>query len=109
MEPELSVDPDEGVRIAWPDGHQSSFTFPKLRSLCPCAMCHVHGVAGPGPPGLSGPSAPGHRLLRVEPIGRYAVCFLWGDGHSSGIYSWDYLRSRCDCIACRLAREAEGS
>ena len=27
----------------------------------------------------------------VEPIGRYAVRFIFDDGHDSGIYSWEYL------------------
>jgi DUF971 family protein len=25
----------------------------------------------------------------------------WSDGHGSGIYSFDYLRSICSCAACR--------
>lgn len=27
----------------------------------------------------------------VEPTGRYAVRFIFDDGHDSGIYSWEYL------------------
>ena len=27
----------------------------------------------------------------AEPVGRYAVRLKFSDGHSSGIYSWDYL------------------
>ena len=27
----------------------------------------------------------------VEPTGRYALRFVFDDGHDSGIYSWDYL------------------
>ena len=37
----------------------------------------------------------------VEPAGRYAVVFQWNDGHSSGIYSWDFLRRHCQCEECR--------
>ena len=29
---------------------------------------------------------------RLEPVGNYAVRILFDDGHSTGIYSWSYLR-----------------
>jgi DUF971 family protein len=28
----------------------------------------------------------------IEYVGRYALQFNWSDGHSTGIYSYDYLR-----------------
>jgi DUF971 family protein len=40
----------------------------------------------------------------VEPAGHYAVVFKWNDGHSSGIYSWDFLRRNCQCEECRKLR-----
>jgi len=27
----------------------------------------------------------------VEPIGNYAVRLIFGDGHDTGLYTWDYL------------------
>ena len=30
-------------------------------------------------------------VVELEPIGNYAVKPVFSDGHSSGIYSWDYL------------------
>jgi DUF971 family protein len=30
-------------------------------------------------------------ILRVEPVGNYAVRIVFDDLHDSGIYSWDYL------------------
>jgi DUF971 family protein len=32
-------------------------------------------------------------ILEVKPIGNYAVRLVFDDLHSTGIYSWDYLRS----------------
>jgi len=32
-----------------------------------------------------------YELLRLTPVGNYAVAAVWGDGHDTGIYSWDYL------------------
>ncbi len=30
-------------------------------------------------------------IVRVEPVGNYAVRIVFDDGHSTGIYSWSYL------------------
>lgn len=32
-------------------------------------------------------------ILEVHPIGNYAVRLVFDDMHSTGIYSWDYLRA----------------
>ena len=44
------------------------------------------------------------RALQV--VGNYALQATWSDGHSAGIYSWQYLRRICPCPACRKARQA---
>ena len=31
-------------------------------------------------------------ILEIKPIGNYAVRLVFDDMHSTGIYSWDYLR-----------------
>ena len=28
----------------------------------------------------------------IEPVGNYAVKLVFSDGHSTGIYTWDYLK-----------------
>ena len=35
-----------------------------------------------------------------QPVGRYALRIIWDDGHDSGIYSWDRLRTMCPCEQC---------
>ncbi len=37
----------------------------------------------------------------LELVGRYAIRIWWQDGHSSGIYTFDYLRDLCPCQECR--------
>ena len=40
-------------------------------------------------------TVPGKRnvaILEVHPVGNYAVRLVFDDMHSTGIYSWDYLR-----------------
>ncbi|MFB3073931.1 MAG: gamma-butyrobetaine hydroxylase-like domain-containing protein [Candidatus Methylomirabilales bacterium] len=41
------------------------------------------------------------RIAQMAPVGRYALSFTWSDGHSTGIYSFDFLRSLCPCEICR--------
>jgi DUF971 family protein len=35
-------------------------------------------------------------LEQVSAVGSYAIQFLWSDGHSTGIYTWDYLKQACE-------------
>ncbi len=30
-------------------------------------------------------------ITNIEPVGTYAVCLHFDDGHNTGIYSWDWL------------------
>lgn len=34
-------------------------------------------------------------LVKIEPVGHYAMKLTFDDGHDSGIYSWDYLYQLC--------------
>ena len=41
-------------------------------------------------------TVPGKRnveILRVEPVGNYAVRLVFDDMHDSGLYTWDYLHA----------------
>jgi DUF971 family protein len=37
-------------------------------------------------------------------VGRYALQFLWSDGHDTGIYPYEMLRKICLCDECVKAR-----
>ncbi len=41
------------------------------------------------------------KMLNVEQVGAYAMRIDWSDGHSTGIYSFDYLRRICPCRECQ--------
>jgi DUF971 family protein len=90
------------LAIEWDDGHQSEYPLAGLRAACPCAQCkggHEHmGDAG-SPEMLQQPLPPGAvgELAGLEQVGSYALQPVWKDGHSYGIYSWDYLRQLCPC------------
>ena len=106
MEPKIEIDPD-GLVFEWPDGHQTRYTFERLRSLCPCASCAEQGIGHRGLRIVEPPSGPAIRLARLERVGNYALCPTWEDGHATGIYSWASLRRGCDCFACRMERRGE--
>lgn len=101
----------KGLEIDWADGHRSEWGFVWLRNACPCATCvderKSQGRKAGQPkakpaellPMYSPPVKPGS----AQAVGRYALQFNWLDGHSAGIYSWEYLRRSCQCRECTFA------
>jgi DUF971 family protein len=43
--------------------------------------------------------------MEYQTIGRYAVQFLWSDGHYTGLYPYDGLRKACPCPECTAAKQ----
>jgi DUF971 family protein len=88
--------------LTWDDGHSGPVSLKTLRDACPCAGCKGESVLfREVPPAPSDISAPGRdTLLRAEPVGSYALKFSWADGHDQGIYTWELLRSLCECESC---------
>jgi DUF971 family protein len=82
------------VRISWNDGHIGEYTPQYLRGFCPCALCQGHGTE------RSFISVPQAQIQEIRAVGNYAIEFRWHGGHSTGIYSFDYLRALCPCAAC---------
>jgi Mrp family chromosome partitioning ATPase/DUF971 family protein len=97
LEPADIVHLAEGklLQVVWTDGHQSEYPLEYLRGWCPCAECQGHGGT------RHFVRAPTAELAGWEPVGRYAVCFRWQDGHATGIYSYRYLRELCACRRCK--------
>ena len=94
------------LTIGWADDHETIFDMTALRWLCPCAYCR--GEAGmPGwldsAPTLTAEQT---RLTDLHLVGNYAVAPHWGDGHSTGFYSFTLLRDRCPCNVCTARRAA---
>jgi DUF971 family protein len=104
----------KGLEIDWRDGHRSSWSFAWLRAACPCATCVEERKADGRKPGQPKPKpaellpmyTPPSKPASAHAVGRYAIQFNWLDGHSGGIYSWEYLRRVCQCGECTFA-EAE--
>ncbi len=47
------------------------------------------------------------RGVQAQPVGHYAVQFAFSDGHTTGIYSFEYFREICPCTDCRTGRNGE--
>jgi DUF971 family protein len=77
----------EVLEISWDDGHVSKFALRFLRGWCPCAVCQGHFQTE-----HKFIAVPKATLNDVEPVGSYAIKPIWADGHTSGIYAYEYLR-----------------
>ena len=87
--------------MEWSDGHTGRHTLQSLRRSCPCAACKTEREEQDD---LLPILTTGKNTLRsVEPIGRYALQLRWADGHSTGIYTYSYLRQLCECDSCHAA------
>ncbi len=75
------------LEIAFADGRSFRLPFEFLRVYSPSAEVRGHG---PGQEVLQ----TGKRdvdIRTLEAVGSYAVQPVFSDGHSTGIYTWDYL------------------
>jgi DUF971 family protein len=75
------------MEIAFADGRSFRLPYEYLRVYSPSAEVRGHG---PGQEVLQ----TGKRDIEIralEAVGSYAVQPVFSDGHSTGIYSWDYL------------------
>ena len=91
--------------IEWDDKHLGRHLLSSLRSYCPCASCRTEGGDSGGMIMLPVLTPGQHELVGIEPVGAYALQLIWGDGHRTGIYSFDYLREICECEDCLNKRK----
>jgi DUF971 family protein len=81
------------LALSFEDGEELYLGLPMLRRACPCAACQgepdalgrvLRPVVELGPLAFD--------LVKLDPVGGYALQIGWGDGHATGLYSFDYLR-----------------
>ncbi len=86
------------LAIQWSDGTESFIPLEKLRQHCPCAGCKgetdILGNLYKNPEQKL--TAAAFQLVRIVGVGGYAIQPAWGDGHATGIYSFDYLKRVAD-------------
>lgn len=86
------------VRITWADGYRSVYSLDYLRQICPCATCNEQR-SNQDPLRLLTPDqmvtkGELRRDRPVEKVGNYALQFFWADGHSYGVYTYEFLRQK---------------
>lgn len=93
----VPVKEDALLRILWDDDLLSDYPLEYLRGWCPCAACQGHGVER-------------HFVIVEDPqlsaitrVGHYALNPHWADGHETGIYTFEYLRSLSEQLATEHA------
>jgi DUF971 family protein len=81
------------LAIKWDESDESFIPLEQLRRACPCAGCKgevdVMGNLYKNPAKPFSPNS--FQLRQLNPVGGYAIQPVWGDGHSTGLYSFDYL------------------
>ncbi len=110
---DMDADPSKKtITIVWKDSHTSVYPYDYIRKNCPCAHCKDSKESQKRSPGgglvelklinedVVGTSSD---IVEVEDVGRYALKFTWGDGHDTGIYSFEHLREICPCDKCKEA------
>jgi DUF971 family protein len=75
------------LELTFDDGSRFRLPCEYLRVYSPSAEVRGHG---PGEEVLQ-LGKENVNIAQIEPVGTYAVCLHFDDGHNTGIYSWDTL------------------
>jgi ATP-binding protein involved in chromosome partitioning len=90
VEPVPAASGGHRLAIYWSDGQKYTYSARMLRFACPCAVC-VDEFSGQRKVVLD--TIPEDVALeKALPVGRYGVNLVWSDKHSTGIYTYSYLR-----------------
>lgn len=76
------------LTVSFDDGQHYDLPAELLRVLSPSAEVQGHSpeqrVTVPGKKAV--------RIVRLDPVGNYAIRITFDDGHDTGLYMWEYLR-----------------
>ncbi len=91
---QIKITEKTNLFVKWDDGSENLIPLKYLRDECPCASCKGETVLLktyiPAKPGNLSPE--GYIVKSIQQVGGYAIQIAWGDGHNTGIYTWDYLK-----------------
>ena len=90
---------EKRLEVDFDDGRTFSYPAEFLRVVSPSAEVQGHNPS-------QKQTVAGRRhvgIMRLEPVGNYAVRIVFDDLHDSGIYSWAYLRELSETQAERWA------
>ena len=91
---QIKISEKTNLYIKWDDDSESLIPLKYLRDECPCASCKGETVLlKTYIPAKAGElSQEAYKVKNIQQVGGYAVQLTWGDGHSTGIYTWEYLK-----------------
>jgi ATP-binding protein involved in chromosome partitioning len=91
------------LSVLWEDGRRDDFDVRDLRLACHCALC-IEEMSGRK---LLDPKTvrPDVSPRVISSIGNYAIGIDWNDGHNSGIYSFNHLRSLGERAAGKIVED----
>ena len=91
---QIKIQEKTNLFIKWDDASECLIPLKYLRDECPCASCKGETVLlKTYIPAKSGNLPQEAYIVKsILQVGGYAVQITWGDGHSTGIYTWDYLK-----------------
>lgn len=88
------IDKDK-LSLTWNDDTINSISLNYLRDECPCATCKGETILfktfRPPKPTMLSPEM--YKIKSIDVVGDYAIQIGWKDGHNTGIYSWEYLKT----------------
>ncbi|MCX7877408.1 MAG: DUF971 domain-containing protein [Ignavibacteria bacterium] len=88
----ISVKDKRYLFISWSDGSESMILLSSLRLNCPCAGCKHERENRPSSY-IPLNTENQFTVKDIKPVGSYAIQIFWGDGHSTGIYSYEKLKN----------------
>lgn len=91
----IKIEDKNKLLLTWDDQKTSIISLKYLRDQCPCAGCKGETILfktfRPPKPTILSPEM--YKIKNIEIVGDYAIQISWKDGHNTGIYSWDYLKT----------------
>jgi DUF971 family protein len=87
------------LEITWNDDTTCTYPLSHLREACPCVECRGgHAKMGMefAPDNiLTLTPARSDQVISIGMVGNYALQPVWDDKHSTGLYTWEYLKKLC--------------
>lgn len=92
---QIKIQDKDKLSIIWTDNSNTVLSLKYLRDECPCAGCKGETILfktyRPPSPTVFSPEM--YKIKNIELVGDYAIQITWKDGHNTGIYSWDYIKT----------------
>lgn len=94
---------EDRLCIVWSDGQRREYGAAHLREACPCATCREKKSAPPPPATqltvLSAAETQPTTIRGMRPVGAYAYNIAFSDGHDSGLFTLERLRTLGEEVA----------